>query len=387
MVLYHWKTLFIISESIAEEREQMRAWLEIEMDNLLFNINKIRERVYPKEIMAVVKANSYGFGAKEVVKYLSKNGVKIFAVACLEEALELREAGIKDEILILGVVLEDEILVATENDIQITVGNWEQIEFIKKHNLNVGIHIKIDTGMGRLGFLVDEGIEVVEYCSKNNLNIMGIYSHLSDADGFNGDADSYTRAQIEKFGVFKRYEDRVKYLHILNSGGILRFNEQYAGNLVRDGISMYGMIANYRVLDLKRVFTVKTKILSLRTVEEDSFISYGRKYTLNKGETFATIGMGYADGIKKEFSNKSYVIIEGEKCPLIGEICMDMSMVKIPESIKDKVKLGTEVIVVRDDIIEEINVEHKCSWDILTGIGRRVYRVYKENGKPYLITR
>ena len=102
--------MFIISESIAEEREQMRAWLEIEMDNLLFNINKIRERVYPKEIMAVVKANSYGFGAKEVVKYLSKNGVKIFAVACLEEALELREAGIKDEILILGVVLEDEIL-------------------------------------------------------------------------------------------------------------------------------------------------------------------------------------------------------------------------------------------------------------------------------------
>ena len=97
--------------------------------------------------------------------------------------------------------------------------------------------------------------------------------------------------------------------------------------------------------------------------------------------------LGYADGIKKEFSNKSYVIIEGEKCPIIGEICMDMCMVKIPESIKDKISLGTEVIVVRDDIIEEINIEHKCSWDILTGIGRRVYRVYKENGKPYLIAR
>lgn len=365
----------------------MRAWLEIEMDNLLFNINKIREKVHYKEIMAVVKANSYGFGAKETARYLSEHGIKKFAVACLEEAMELREAGIKDEILILGIVLDDEIIIADKNDIQITIGSWEQIKFIQDNNLNVGIHIKIDTGMGRLGFLVDEGEKVVDYCLDKKLNIMGIYSHLSDADGFNEEADNYTRAQIKKFGRFEKYKDKVKYLHILNSGGILRFDGEYTGNLVRDGICMYGMIANYRVSDLKRVFSLKTKILSIRTAEEDSFISYGRKYTLHKGETYATIGMGYADGIKKEFSNKSYVIIEGEKCPIIGEICMDMCMIKIPDTIKDKIKLGTEVIVVRDDIIEEINVEHKCSWDILTGIGRRVYRVYKENGKPYLITR
>lgn len=365
----------------------MRAWLEIEMDNLLFNIKKIREKVQGTEIMAVVKANSYGFGAKETVKYLSKNGIKIFAVACIDEALELREAGIKEDILILGSLLKDEISLAQENNIQITVGNWEQIKYIKENNLTVGIHIKIDTGMGRLGFLVEEGIEAVKYCLDNNLNVMGIYSHLSDADGFNEESDTYTEKQLEKFKNFEQFKDRVKYLHILNSGGILRFNQGYIGNIVRAGICMYGMIANYRVSDLKRVFSVKTKILAIRTVDEDSFISYGRKYVLHKGETFATIGMGYADGIKKEFTGKSYVIIEGEKCPIIGEICMDMCMVKIPESIKSKISLGTEVIVVRDDIIEEINVEHKCSWDILTGIGRRVYRVYKENGKPYLITK
>lgn len=365
----------------------MRAWLEIDMDNLLFNIKKIKEKVHGTEIMAVVKANSYGFGAKETAKYLAKNGIKIFAVACLDEAIELREAGIKEEILILGLLLNDEILTAYENDIQITIGNWDQIRYVEENKIDIGMHIKIDTGMGRLGFLVDEGVKVVEYCLKNGLNIQGIYSHLSDADGFNEISDDYTEQQLKKFEVFDKYRDRVKYLHILNSGGILRFNQGYIGNIVRAGICMYGMIANYRVSDLKRVFSVKTKILAIRTVEKDSFISYGRKYTLHKGETFATIGMGYADGIKKEFSNKSYVIIEGEKCPIIGEICMDMCMVKIPDNIKEKIKLGTEVIVVRDDIIEEINVEHKCSWDILTGIGRRVYRVYRENGKPYLITR
>lgn len=365
----------------------MRAWLEIEMDNLLFNINRIREKVNHREIMAVVKANSYGFGAKETVRYLSEHGVKSFAVACLDEGLELRETSLPVDILILGVIFLDEIETAAKNNLQITVGNWEQIEYIKKNNINVGVHIKIDTGMGRLGFLPEEGERVVDYCLANGINVMGIYSHLSDADGFNEESDNYTETQIKKFQVFEKYKDRVKYLHILNSGGILRFNDEISGNLVRAGICMYGMIANYRVEDLKRVFCVKTKVLSIRTVEEDSFISYGRKYILHSGETFATIGMGYADGIKKEFSNKSYVIIEGEKCPIIGEICMDMCMVKIPVSIKDRVHLGTEVIVVRDDIIEEINVEHKCSWDILTGIGRRVYRVYKENGKPYLITK
>lgn len=110
----------------------MRAWLEIEMDNLIFNINKIREKVNNREIMAVVKANSYGFGAKETVRYLSEHGVESFAVACLDEGLELREAGIKDEILVLGIVFPEEMDIADKNSIQITVGNWEQIEYIKK---------------------------------------------------------------------------------------------------------------------------------------------------------------------------------------------------------------------------------------------------------------
>lgn len=366
---------------------KMRAWLEIEIDNLLYNIDKLKKEIEGTELMAVVKANAYGFGSKEIVKVLAKHGIKMFAVASLDEAIELREYGQNEDILILGSLLTEEIEQANQNNLQITVENWEQINFIEKNRLKLGVHIKIDTGMGRLGFTPIEGEKAIDYCLEKGINIEGIYSHLSDADGFNKEADDYTLEQIRKFQNFEKYKNRVKYLHVLNSGGILRFNDLYKGNVVRAGICMYGMIGNFSVSGLKRVFTLKTRVLSIKSLEEDSFISYGRKGKLQSGETFAVIGLGYADGIKKEFSNKSFVLIENEKCPIIGEICMDMCMVKIPEKIKDKVKLGSEVIVVRDDIIEEINVEHKCSWDILTGIGQRVYRVYKKEGKPYLITR
>ena len=364
----------------------MRAWLEIDMDNLKYNLNKIKELVHGTNVLGVIKANSYGFGAIEIAKELSKFGIEIFGVASLEEAMELREGGIEEEILILGSLFNDEIEIAAEKNFQITVSSMRQIEFLESNKIDAEIHIKIDTGMGRLGFTPSEGRKAVDYCINRVLKVVGIYSHLSDADGMNDEAYNYTKEQINKFKIFEEYKT-IKYIHILNSGGILRFNDGFKGNLVRAGICMYGMLGNERVPGFKRVFTMKTRILFIRTLEEDSYISYGRTIKLKKGETFATLAIGYADGMKKEFSNKTYALIEGEKCPIVGEICMDMCMVKIPESILKKINIGTEAIVIRDDIIEEINSIHKSTWDILTGIGRRVYRVYKKNGTPYLITR
>lgn len=364
----------------------MRAWLEIDMDNLKYNLNKIKELVHGTNVLGVIKANSYGFGAIEIAKELSKFGIEIFGVASLEEAMELREGGIEEEILILGSLFNDEIEIAAEKKFQITVSSMRQIEFLESNKIDAEIHIKIDTGMGRLGFTPSEGRKAVDYCINRGLKVVGIYSHLSDADGMNDEAYNYTKEQINKFKIFEEYKT-IKYIHILNSGGILRFNDGFKGNLVRAGICMYGMLGNERVPGFKRVFTMKTRILFIRTLEEDSYISYGRTIKLKKGETFATLAIGYADGMKKEFSNKTYALIEGEKCSIVGEICMDMCMVKIPESILKKINIGTEAIVIRDDIIEEINSIHKSTWDILTGIGRRVYRVYKKNGTPYLITR
>lgn len=364
----------------------MRAWLEIDMDNLKYNLEKIRGLVNGTNILGVIKANSYGFGAVEIAKELSKNGVEIFGVASLEEAMELREGGISDEILILGSLFNDEIELAAEKGFQMTISSMRQLEFIENNRINALIHIKIDTGMGRLGFNLDEGEKAVDYCIEKGLKITGIYSHLSDADGASDESYEYTTEQIKKFSVFEKYKS-IKYIHILNSGGILRFNNKFKGNLVRAGICMYGMLGNERIPGFKRVFSMKARVLFIRTLEEDSYISYGRTVKMKKGETFATLSIGYADGMKKEFSNKTYVLIEGEKCPVVGEICMDMCMVKIPDSILKKINIGTEAIVIRDDIIEEINSIYKSTWDILTGIGRRVYRVYKKNGTPYLITR
>lgn len=366
----------------------MRAWLDIEMDNLLFNLKKVEEKVPGAEVIAIVKADAYSFGSVEITRFLAENGIKIFAVASIDEAMELRNAGIsKEEILVLGILLHEEIKQAAQNNIQITVGNWEQLKFIKDNKMDLGIHIKIDTGMGRLGFSIEEGKKAVDWALKNGLNVIGIYSHLSDADGFNEAADRYTRNQISKFEFFDIYRDRVKYLHILNSGGILRFSDGYRGNAVRPGICMYGMIGSDIVEGFKRVFTVKTRVLAIRTAEENMTVSYGRKGNIAKGETYVTIGMGYADGIKKDFSGKSYVIIAGEKCSIIGEICMDMCMAKIPDTLKEKISLGDEVIVLRDDIIEDMTIDHKCACDLLTGVGKRVYKVYKKDGQPYLIDR
>lgn len=364
----------------------MRTWIEIDMDNLLFNIEKIRNQIKDKEMVAVIKADGYGFGSLELFQVLSKNGIKNFAVATLDEALDLRKKSQKENILILGALFNEEIRIASENHIQITVANWKQLEFIKEQKINVEFHVKIDTGMGRLGFLVEDGIKAIEYSLENNLNVVGIYSHLSDADALTEEGDSYTRVQIDRFSVFKKYEGIIKYIHILNSAGIIRFldNSTYVGNTVRSGICMYGMIDNFKVDGFKEVFTLKTKILAVRIAEEDTYISYGRTFKLKKGEMFATLGIGYADGMDKAFSNSGYVLIHGEKCPVIGKVCMDMCMVQIPESIKDKIMIGDEVTVLTASIIENLSKTSICAWDIFTGIGRRVYRVYKMNDKPYL---
>ena len=153
----------------------------------------------------------------------------------------------------------------------------------------------------------------------------------------------------------------------------------YVGNAVRPGICMYGMVAGDKIKDFARVFEVKTKVLAINTAECDKRISYGRKGLIKKNETYATLGMGYADGVKKILSQNSYAIIRGEKCEIVGEICMDMCMVRIPEKIKNQILLDDTAIILRDDIIEESTGIYKCACDMLTGIGNRVKRVYKES--------
>lgn len=352
----------------------MRAWIEINKENLKYNILKLKEISNNKEILGVVKANAYGLGAIGITKILEESGVNFFGVANLYEAIELQEAEIKSTFLILGASFDNELIEATKRNIHIAITSMEQLQFLIDNKLNPNIHLKFDTGMTRLGFEVDEAETVINFCKKNNLNLVGIFSHLSDTDGNTTETRNFTLKQIEKFEKIINNLD-FKYVHISNSAGITNFHNNIFGNLVRVGIGMYSFTGNKKTPYLKNVFTIKSKVLFIKKVKKDSFVSYGRHYTLPADSTYAVLPIGYADGLKKYLSKGGYVLIDKHRCEIIGNICMDMTMIRIPKEIENSIKIGEEVIVINADILDNLNIPELCVWEFMTGIGRRVNRV------------
>lgn len=356
----------------------MRTWLEVNTKNLKYNIGKIYEKIGDRKIIGIVKANSYGLGSVEITKELIKCGVDFFAVATLSEGIELREAGIKEKILILGGVFDDELKDAEKYNLQVALSRFDQLEYININNIQVKCHLAIETGMGRIGFNFEEVEKVKKYVKENNLkNIIGVYTHLSVADENSEENRDYTINQIKKFNNFSGI-DTIKYRHILNSGGILSYSGMDNGNYVRVGIVMYGICGENWIEGFKPVISFKSKILFIKTLIEDMDISYGRACTLKKDEVVATIAAGYADGFKRGALNKITVNIRGRQCLVVGKVCMDMLMVKIPEDMVDSVKIGDEVILYGDDLVEKAKLIGSSTYEIITGINPRVKRVYIE---------
>ncbi len=180
----------------------MRTWAEIDLDNLEYNIKKIKELSHDRDIMAIIKADAYGMGAVTIAKELSEMGVKIFGVSSLEEGIELRNSGINNEILILAGTFNEELKDAERNNLQVTLTDLSQIDYIHENKLSLKVHIKVDTGMGRVGFTVEEGKNAIEICKAKNIDIVGIYSHLSVSDESDNDSIDYTKKQLEKFKYF-----------------------------------------------------------------------------------------------------------------------------------------------------------------------------------------
>ncbi|SJZ46538.1 alanine racemase [Cetobacterium ceti] len=363
----------------------MRAWAEINLDNLTYNIEKIREFSQNRDIMAIIKADAYGMGAVTIAEELSLLGIENFGVSSLEEGIELRQHNIQGNILILAGIYNDEIYGVKEYNLQVAVTNFSQLELFKNHK-EIPLHLKVDTGMGRVGFKEKDALKALEYAKENNLNLVGVYSHLSVADEPGKDNELYTLHQLEIFNTFEN-EEKLKYRHILNSGGILKYSHVGNSNLVRAGIILYGLYGEGNIKELKRVFTLKSRVLFLKEIEEEMDISYGRIGKAHKGDMIGTISIGYADGFRREFSNNGTVEILGEKCPVIGKVCMDMTMVRIPEKIKKLVKVGQEVIVMGEDIYEKSKSINISVYEMFTGLSRRVSRVYIKNGvpKPHII--
>ncbi|WP_127836632.1 alanine racemase [Clostridium prolinivorans] len=370
-------------------------WAEVNLDNLAHNMREIRKISKSKDIIAVIKADGYGHGALDIAPTLLENGATKIAVAVLNEAIELRRGGIKAPIIILGFTPPSLIDMLLRYDIEQTVYSYELAKEIsnmaQKKNKKAKIHIALDTGMGRIGFLPnDESIEDVYKISKlPNIIIEGLYSHFSTADE---EDKTYTELQLKKFNEF--YDKLIKkgikinIRHIANSAAIIDLPKSHF-EAVRPGVILYGYYPSEEVsrekINLKPVMSLKTNIVHIKKLPAGEYIGYGRKFKTNRESIIATLPVGYADGYTRFLFEKAKVIINGSFAPVVGRICMDQCMVDVTD-IKN-VQLGDEVILLgekdnlkfdADDIAKLIGT---INYEVTCMISKRVPRVYLKSGK------
>jgi len=360
---------------------------EIHLDHLVHNLTEIRKKVSPSEVMCVVKADAYGHGAIEVTKRLVKEGVTYFAVARLAEAIELRNAGIEENILIFGSLFPNEIEMAVRNDIQVTITDSADIDTIRdiavRNSVFVKVHLNIDTGMGRVGIPFDQArAAIIKIINIEQIKLEGIYTHFATSDERN---KGFAELQLQRF--YDTIDGLVEHLpyrpviHAANSGAILDLPEARF-DMVRAGISLYGhypTTVTSQSIPLKQVMTLKTHVGLIRRLMAGSSVSYGRKFITEKDTSIAVLPIGYADGIHRIMTNNADVMINGKLYPIVGTITMDQIMVDVGD---DPVKIGDEVIFWGDTPmgkLQAIKVAHRIgtiSYELCCAITKRVPRVY-----------
>ncbi len=371
-----------------------RTYLKIDLDAIEYNIDNVLRKLAGKaKLLAVIKADAYGNGAVEVGKFLESK-CDFFGVACVEEAMELINAGIKTPILVLGGVSPQQYDVIVENDIRIPIFSYEAAQALSdeavRQNKNIPFHFCLDTGMSRIGFQVNS--ESADVC-KNitelpNITAEGLFSHFATADEENLEK---TLAQKKRFTDFvKMLSERgidIPIKHISNSAGIMVLDDTF--DMVRSGIITYGLYPSAEVdkslMDIKPSMEWKTHISHIKTLEAGREISYGGTYVTDKETVVATIPVGYADGYPRCLSNIGRVIVNGKYAPILGRVCMDQFMVDITD-IPD-ITAENEVTLVGCDgeltlTMEEVSeIAHSFNYELPCRISRRVPRVYTRNGE------
>lgn len=368
--------------TLLEER-QHETLLEVNLDAIVHNFNFYKSRLAPNvKMVCMVKANAYGAGAVEVAKTLQYHRCDYLAVAIAEEGIELRKNGIELPIIVLNPEVNAfEELYAY--NLEPEVYNFRILDtFIKdaqKHGLtDFPIHLKIDTGMHRLGFQLDEMNELIKKLQRQKeLRVQSVFSHLAASESWV--FDEFTTRQTENLSkaidTIKKYLNYPFYTHILNSAGIERFDNQQR-EMVRLGIGLYGVSA-CGLFGLKNVCTLKTTILQIKTTSKNETVGYGRKEYLDHDARIATIRIGYADGINRKFGNrKGNVLINGKSAPIVGDVCMDLCMVDVTHI--DSAQEGDSVIVFGDNlsVIDLANDIDTIPYEILTSVSSRVKRIY-----------
>ena len=333
------------------------AWAEINLDAVAHNVQIAKSNLDPHtKLCAVVKADAYGHGAVAVAREAEKNGADFLAVALLQEGLELREAGIRLPILVLGSLQPGAANVVVQFDISHAVFDEERLyalnEAAVKLNKKARIHIAIDTGMHRIGVHVrDAGEFAAKAAALPGIEIEGVFSHFATADA---DDKAYAAHQFERFQealeLIREKGIRVPLAHIANSAALTELRE-YQMDMVRQGITLYGLHPAHMsdcYKDFEPVMTVKSTVSFVKSLPAGATIGYGRTYTLSRPSVIATVPVGYADGVNRRLSNVGYMLVGGGRAPTVGRVCMDQTLVDVTD-IPEARRGDAAVVIGRSD--------------------------------------
>ena len=375
--------------------------LEINKSNLEKNLKIVRS--INKNLICVIKDNAYGLGIENILPILLENKCDYFAVAYIEEAvkiqkllenLKLKNQNGKIKVMALNYVKPENVGDAIRNNIELTVFNFSQLlDYLKIldeffENMTLKIHIKVNSGMNRLGFDKNEILELVKILKKYNLNnksknrleIISIFSHISDAEN-----QAETEKQVEKYEkilkIFSQNNVRYKYSHLQASPLLFKYGKKYNYDFARIGMALYGMEPLSTDVGLLDVITVKSKIINIRNVKKNDKVSYGSKGIVKHDSKIGIVAIGYAHGLQKQIENsgEAYILVNGQKAKIIGEICMDMIFVDLTNI--ENVKMNDEVVIIgsqknaENGIVEKITLKQMARWaktiqdDVLTKFG------------------
>lgn len=376
----------------------VRCWSEVDYSAIKHNVDEIQKLVGKTKIMGIVKANAYGHGSVPVAKALREAGVDFFAVALIDEAIELREAGIEEDILILGWTAPIHFDKLVKYNLIQTLASRDYAKELdsygKEHGVKMRAHAKVDTGMNRIGVPYQEGNkhldQLIEEYGMENLNVEGIFSHFPVSDDLGEDAKSFTKKQIELFeealdGIRKAgFDPGIR--HIQNSYGILNYMD-LGYDYCRPGLLYMGVTSDDSVEiasnpDFIPILSWKTNVTYVRKVPAGATIGYGRTYKLDKDAMIASVAVGYADGLSRSISNKGFeVLVHGQRAKQVGRICMDQMMIDVTGI--DGVKGGDEVVLVGKQGNDRVTVDtisrlaNTINNETLSNIGARVPRLSK----------
>lgn len=362
--------------------------LEVDLSRLTKNARIIKKDIKAKHLMAILKANAYGHGVGPVARAVLQGGADHIGVARIEEAEQLRNGGVVAPILILGKILPEEVIRAANVKVEITLSDPEAVEDARKVarllKKPLRVQLKVDSGMGRQGFLWEEAKKIFPQIFKMpELKVTGIFTHFSCADT-NVD---YTRKQYERFqGVLehlKKVGIKLPLVHAANSGGFLRSGD-YHLDMVRTGIGLYGYSSVDAPLnqELKPALAFKSKVISVRDVPAQMPISYDALFSTQRYSRLAVVAAGYADGVPKELANRGKVLIRGKKYPIVGAVCMDQIIVDVTDA-PEGINPGDEVVIYgrqgRQEILLQKTAEliGRTPYELCCYISARVPRVYK----------